>query len=128
MKGNRRRDTKPELAVRRLLHSQGLRYRVDYPLPFDKKRSADILFTKKKIAVFIDGCFWHGCPTHFSPPGTNRAFWVAKIEGNRKRDARTNQELVQHGWVVLRYWTHDDPRDIARDIAEKAIGPTTLPR
>lgn len=123
MKGNKRRDTQPELAVRHLLHAQGLRYRVDFPLPFDRRRTADIAFTKKKVAVFIDGCFWHGCPTHFKPPTRNRDFWVAKITGNRERDTRTSHDLEDRGWLVLRYWTHESVEDIVSDIAWRVASP-----
>ena len=82
MLGNRRRDTAPELLIRRLLHAQGLRYRVDWPLPFDRRRRADIVFTRQKVAVFIDGCFWHGCPEHYIAPRANGEFWADKVARN----------------------------------------------
>jgi DNA mismatch endonuclease (patch repair protein) len=107
MQANRGRDTQPELAVRRGLHARGLRYRVDHPLPFDRRRRADIAFTRAKVAVFIDGCFWHGCPDHGTTPRTNSEFWSAKIARNRERDAETDLRLRQEGWLVLRFWEHD---------------------
>lgn len=110
MRGNRSRDTKPELAVRRLLHAEGLRYRVNArPLP-EVRRTADIVFRAKRIAVFIDGCYWHGCPAHYVPSKSNRDYWKGKIEANVARDAQTNVLLSDAGWTVLRYWAHDQPR------------------
>jgi DNA mismatch endonuclease (patch repair protein) len=81
---------------------------VDHPLPFDRRRRADVVFTRAKVAVFIDGCFWHGCPEHGTTPRTNTAFWSAKIERNRVRDADTTARLEALGWSVLRFWEHDD--------------------
>jgi DNA mismatch endonuclease (patch repair protein) len=107
MRSNRGRDTGPELALRRVLHARGLRYRVDHPLPFDRRRRADIAFTRAKVAVFIDGCFWHGCPEHGATPRTNTAFWSAKIARNRERDADTVRRLDEAGWAVLRFWEHE---------------------
>lgn len=109
MRANRGRDTGPEMAVRRALHARGLRYRVDHPLPFDRRRRADIVFTRAKVAVFIDGCFWHGCPEHGTTPRTNTAFWADKIVTNRVRDADTTARLEGLGWIVLRFWEHEEP-------------------
>lgn len=120
MRGNRRRDTAPEMAVRRLLHARGLRYRVDYaPLPGVRRR-ADIAFPRRRIAVFIDGCFWHGCPTHRSVPMSNREFWLEKFRRNRARDADTDRRLRASRWTVLRYWAHESPDDVAEAI-ERAL-------
>lgn len=117
MRANRRRDTKAELAVRRRLHRAGARYRVDYaPDPTDRRRKADIVFTRTRIAVFIDGCFWHGCPLHFIPPKSNTDYWAPKIAGNRRRDAATRSRLESLGWTVLRFWEHEDPDDVAQSI------------
>lgn len=122
MKANRRRDTRAELAVRRLLHRAGARYRVDYaPDPADRKRKADIVFTRARIAVFIDGCFWHGCPQHYIPPRSNADYWLPKIEGNRKRDADTSAHLKALGWRVLRFWEHEDPVAIVEQILQELI-------
>jgi len=113
MQGNKGRDTSPELAVRRLLHAAGLRYRVNYsPLP-GLRRTADIVFTKKKIAIFIDGCFWHSCPEHGSRPKTNGEYWSPKLEGNLARDADTNAQLRAAGWLVVRYWEHQEAASVA---------------
>jgi DNA mismatch endonuclease (patch repair protein) len=110
MQSQRTRDTRPELAVRRLLHAAGMRYRVDAaPLP-SLRRRADIVFRPVRVAVFIDGCFWHGCPDHGNPrPVANSWYWPAKIEGNRARDADTDRRLRDAGWAVIRAWEHDDP-------------------
>jgi DNA mismatch endonuclease (patch repair protein) len=117
MRANRGRDTGPEMAVRRALHARGLRYRVDHPLPFDRRRRADIAFTRAKVAVFVDGCFWHGCPDHGSTPRTNSAFWSAKIGRNRSRDADTTERLESLGWSVLRFWEHEEPIRSAEVVA-----------
>ncbi|MCL2611673.1 MAG: very short patch repair endonuclease [Nocardioidaceae bacterium] len=118
MQGNRGRDTKPELAVRRAAHAAGLRYRVDYrPIPTLNRR-ADLVFTRAKIAVFVDGCFWHGCPEHHTIAKTNASFWADKVRHNRERDANTDELLVQAGWTVIRVWEHE-PADlvVARIVA-----------
>lgn len=117
MLGNKGRDTKPELAVRRLLHAQGLRYRVNArPLP-ELRRTADVVFRRQKLAVFIDGCYWHGCPVHYTAPRVNASFWSVKVQRNRERDADTNCSLGAAGWTVLRYWAHEDPQVVAAAIA-----------
>jgi len=118
MRGNRSRDTEPELAVRRILHAQGLRYRVNIrPLPL-LRRTADIVFTAKHIAVFIDGCYWHGCPEHYVASKSNRNYWDAKITANRARDNETTVLLSKAGWIVLRYWSHVPPEEVANSIRE----------
>ena len=122
MQANRRRDTGPELAVRRALHTRGMRYRVDHPLPFDRRRRADIAFTRAKVAVFIDGCFWHGCPMHGTTPKTNSAFWVEKIARNRARDDDTTNRLEADGWIVLRFWEHDDSAFCAERVRQALEG------
>jgi DNA mismatch endonuclease (patch repair protein) len=108
MRGNRRRDTTPELALRRGVHALGLRYRVDAkPLP-DLNRRADLVFTRAKVAVFLDGCYWHGCPEHGTIAKTNEQYWSPKIAGNRRRDADTDRRLVEAGWLPLRVWEHEN--------------------
>ena len=120
MRGNRSRDTKPELALRRLVHAQGLRYRVAAkPLP-KMRRTADLLFRPTKVAVFVDGCFWHGCPEHFVPPKTNPDYWEKKIGGNVQRDHDTDSRLAEEGWLVLRFWAHQAPEECA-DTVVKAV-------
>ena len=122
MRANRGRDTGPELAVRRALHRMGLRYRVDHPLPFDRRRRADIVFTRPRVAVFIDGCFWHGCPDHGTTPRTNTRFWSEKIARNRGRDLETTERLEAEGWVVLRFWEHEEPSQVALEVAKAVSG------
>jgi DNA mismatch endonuclease, patch repair protein len=114
MQATRRRDTAPELALRRELHRRGLRYRVDAPPIHGLRRRADILFTRRRLAVFVDGCFFHGCPQHATQPKINFDFWRAKIERNQARDADTNLRLEQAGWSVLRVWEHE-PTSAAAD-------------
>ena len=114
------RDTKPELAVRRLIHARGLRYRVDWRLPFDRRRRADIAFPSRHVAVFIDGCWWHGCAMHYRAPKTNADWWREKVEGNRIRDRETDERLKAMGWSVIRAWEHDDPAVIA-DRVERVV-------
>lgn len=111
------RDTQPELALRRLLHAGGLRYRVDRaPLPWLRRR-ADLVFGPAKIAVFVDGCFWHGCPQHGTQPRRNAQWWAEKLRRNRERDADTDRELTAAGWIPIRVWEHQDPRKAAEDVA-----------
>ena len=108
MLANRRRDTKPEMAVRRAVHALGMRYRVDArPLP-DLNRRADLVFSGPKVAVFVDGCYWHGCPIHGHTPSTNPGYWVPKLRRNQERDAETNARLAAAGWTVVRVWEHED--------------------
>jgi DNA mismatch endonuclease, patch repair protein len=120
MLGNVRRDTNPELAVRRELHRRGLRYRVDYPLPMAPRRRADIVFTRAKVAVYIDGCFWHGCPDHATSPTRNSDYWQPKLQRNKSRDLETTAMLTEAGWVVLRFWEHQSAIDVA-DAIEQAV-------
>lgn len=117
MMSNRRRDTGPELAVRRILHARGLRYRVDAPLDFDRRRRADIVFPRAHLIVFIDGCFWHGCDQHYTVPATHPEFWADKRTKNMARDIETTQRLRSEGWNVLRFWEHETPEAIADGIA-----------
>lgn len=126
MLGNRGRDTTPELAVRRLLHRAGLRYRVDIRPERAVRRKADIVFTRQKIAVFIDGCFWHGCPDDFSMPKTNAGYWTKKIEGNISRDRETTDSLHEYGWTVLRFWAHEDSERVAQTIIRAIRAPDML--
>lgn len=118
MQSNKAKDTGPELAVRRLLHASGLRYWVDRAPLAGLRRRADVLFPRQHVAVFIDGCFWHGCPEHGPTKfGANANYWYDKIDANRARDADTNERLEQAGWTVLRFWEHDDPKAVADAIA-----------
>ena len=101
-----RRDTAPELALRRELHRRGLRYRVDHPLPGMPRRRADLLFPRAKVAVFVDGCFWHSCPIHGTKPANNEAWWAKKLQRHVERDRETDAALETAGWTVLRFWEH----------------------
>lgn len=116
MQANRRRDTKPELAVRRLLHAGGFRYRVDYRLAPPLRTRADIVFTKRRIAVFIDGCFWHSCPDHATRPKRNSDYWGPKLARNAERDRQTDAALKALGWTVLRFWEHVSPAEVVAGI------------
>lgn len=116
MQGNRGRDTTAELVVRRLVHARGLRYRVNARPEPDLRRTADMLFGPAKVAVFIDGCYWHGCPVHFRAPATNVEYWSRKIDGNRERDLDTTARLEERGWRVLRFWAHEAPSETAARI------------
>lgn len=118
MKANRRRDTKPELRIRSALHRSGLRFRVDTAPLRGVRRRADIVLTRVHVAVFIDGCFWHGCHEHFIPPKTNADYWRQKIQRNRDRDKETDRILADAGWTVLRFWEHENPSDAANVIVK----------
>jgi DNA mismatch endonuclease, patch repair protein len=113
----RQKGTDAELDLRSALHAMGLRYRVQVPLLTQPRRVADIVFPTEKIAVFVDGCFWHGCPQHASWPKNNADFWRDKIEANRARDADTNRRLDELGWTVIRVWAHDQTVAAADRIA-----------
>lgn len=122
MQANRRRDTGPELAIRRAVHSLGLRYRVDQrPIPALNRR-ADLVFRKAAVAVFVDGCYWHGCPEHGATPVANADFWAQKFSRNRARDADTDRLLAAAGWTVVRIWEHEDPQAAAELIATLVRG------
>ena len=114
------RDTAPELALRRELHRRGLRYCVDHPLPNIPRRRADITFTKARVVVFVDGCFWHMCPEHHTLPTTNAQWWRRKLEGNVERDRQTDTTLMEAGWTVLRFWEHMDVTESA-NVVEQAV-------
>jgi len=128
MRANRGRDTKPEIALRRELHRRGLRYFVDRrPLP-GLNRRADIVFPRLKIAVFVDGCFWHGCPEHHTISASNAAFWSGKVEKNKERDRDTTARLEDAGWLVIRAWEHEDTTRVADSVIanvalRRALGP-----
>jgi len=123
MRANKPRDTKPELRLRRALHQRGHRFRVAFRIP-GTRRSIDIAYTRKRIAVFVDGCFWHGCPEHARPSRRNAAFWVSKIASNRSRDAETDELLRSEGWRVIRIWEHEElEAAIARiEVAVRSAG------
>jgi len=109
MKGNRRADTGPELALRRALHGLGYRYRKDYRLDLADgiRVRPDIVFTARRVAVFVDGCFWHCCPDHGSQPAANTWYWEPKLRRNVERDRVADAALARAGWTVLRLWEHE---------------------
>lgn len=112
----RTRDTAPEVAIRSIVHRTGLRYRIHVrPLPF-LRREADMVFGPAKVAVFVDGCFWHQCPAHATQPKSNGAWWAAKLKRNIERDLETDQTLRANGWDPIRIWEHEDPREAAKRI------------
>ena len=122
MASQRRRDTDPELAIRRKLHARGLRFFVHRrPLP-QLRREADVVFPRAHLAVFVDGCFWHGCPLHGVSPRVNSDYWRVKLEGNRARDEDTNLILSSAGWRVFRAWEHEDPSHVADQIEAIVAG------
>jgi DNA mismatch endonuclease (patch repair protein) len=111
MRGNRSRDTLPELAIRSALHALGLRFRVDVRPDPTVPRRADVVFRGPRIAVFVDGCFWHGCPEHYRPPGTNPRYWLDKVSINQARDVDTDRRLHATGWQTIRVWEHEPVRE-----------------
>lgn len=119
MRANRGRDTAPEIAVRKIVHGVGLRYRVDHRPIASLNRRADLVFTRARVAVFIDGCFWHGCLEHHTVAKTNGTYWSEKVRRNRARDVETNHLLSEDGWLVLRFWEHEPPAEVAAEIIDK---------
>ena len=120
MARQRTRDTDPEVALRRILHSRGLRYRLDQPLPGLPRRRADITFARQRVAVFVDGCFWHACPEHGTWPKRNDEWWATKIRRNIERDRETDAHLQAYGWTVIRVWEHE-ASDHAADRVEEVL-------
>lgn len=121
MQLQRERDTAPEMALRRELHRRGLRYRVDQPIVTGTRRRVDIVFASPRVAVFVDGCFWHGCRWHGKREhSVNGWYWPGKIAGNRERDKDTDRRLRSDGWTVIRVWEHADPVVVA-DRIEAAV-------
>jgi DNA mismatch endonuclease (patch repair protein) len=117
-----RRDTLPELAIRSELHRRGFRFRVDRaPLPGLRSR-ADIVFGPARVAVYVDGCFWHSCPEHGTKPKANAEWWERKLERNRERDAETDRALREQGWEVVRIWEHEDPGEAAERVIRAIEG------
>lgn len=124
MSRQRRTGTAPELALRRELHRRGLRYRVDLPVDVAglRRRRPDVIFTRRRIAVFVDGCFWHACPLHATSPKANGDWWAAKLTANVARDRDTDARLAVAGWTVVRIWEHE-PVGEAADRVERAVRP-----
>lgn len=118
MSAQRRTGTAPEIALRRALHRRGLRYRVAIAPLAGLRRKADIVFPRARVAVFVDGCFWHGCPDHGRRRHeVNGWYWPDKIERNQRRDTDTDARLRAAGWAVVRVWEHEPPSEAAGMIA-----------
>lgn len=113
MQGNRSIDTRPELALRSELHRRGYRFRKSIAPVVDLRCRADVVFARARVAVFVDGCFWHRCPEHGTRPRTNGGYWQVKLDRNVARDRRNNEALTASGWTVVRVWEHEDVRDAA---------------
>lgn len=121
MRANHRRDTRPERRVRSLLHARGLRFRVDHGLVAgDVRVRPDVVFTRARLVLFIDGCFWHACPIHGNQPQRNRGYWAPKLIRNAERDRRVTHALEGDGWLVVRAWEHEDASDVA-DRVSRAV-------
>jgi DNA mismatch endonuclease (patch repair protein) len=118
MSRTRGRDTRPELELRSSLHRRGFRFRVDRGVLPDVKRRVDIVFPRERLAVFVDGCYWHGCPAHRTQAKANASFWREKIESNIARDRDTDARLRDRGWEVIRVWEHDDVDEAVRRIGK----------
>lgn len=116
MLANRGSETAPEIALRSILHRRGLRFRKHVAPLSGLRCQADVVFTRAKVAVFVDGCFWHRCPQHATFPKANAAWWRAKLEQNFERDRRNDQALAEAGWAVVRVWEHEDPSAAAGQI------------
>lgn len=117
MQRQRQKNTRPELLLRAELHRRGLRFFVDRAPLRDMRGRADLVFPRSRVAVYVDGCFWHGCPTHGTWPTNNSAWWRTKINGNRARDTDTDRRLREAGWVSVRVWEHE----VASEAAERVI-------
>jgi len=115
MLGNRSRDTKPEVALRSILHRRGFRFRKRHTIRLGSGRwtQPDVVFTRDRLAVFVDGCFWHMCPVHSTSPRVNSAYWGPKLDRNVARDRDTDSRLRDLGWQVVRAWEHESPEDVA---------------
>ena len=120
MQSNRSRDTSLEWRVRKELFRRGFRYRVSCQPIRGLPRKADVVFTRLKLAIFLDGCFWHCCPEHFKMPKSNLAYWGVKLPRNQERDVETNNALASQGWTVLRFWEHDETDKIC-NVIEKVV-------
>lgn len=126
MKAVRRRDTKPEKVLRSELHARGLRFKIDAPPEPGLRGRADVVFPRARIAIYVDGCFWHSCPEHATIPKANREWWEAKLAANVERDKRVTRDLTDRGWQVLRIWEHSDMPTTAAQIAELYLLRTNL--
>src|SRR4051812_30897719 len=122
-----RAGTLPEMSLRRLLHARGLRYRVGWPVPGLRRRTIDIAFTKARVAVYVHGCFWHGCPQHGTSPQANSVWWHDKLERNRARDEDTRRHLAQLGWTTVEIWEHQPAEEALQRVIEALTSLNQLP-
>src|SRR5687767_797945 len=120
MESQQRRNTRPEIALRSELHRRGLRFRVERPPLVGMRSRADVVFVAARVAVFVDGCFWHSCPAHGSEPKNNHEWWARKLKSNVARDERIRRTLAEAGWLALRIWEHEDVT-AAADAVERAV-------
>lgn len=132
MKAVRQRDTAPEVAIRRAIFRRGYRFRIQVRPLGGLNRRADVVFPTEKVAVFVDGCFWHCCPLHGTSAKANAEFWAEKLETNRKRDTETDDLLRSEGWLPVRIWEHEDPEEAAEKVcglvlARRNAGTTGVP-
>ena len=119
MRANRSKDTLPEASLRSALHRRGLRFRKSYVIRSEQMRvRVDIAFPSRRVAVFLDGCFWHRCPTHGVRPSVNQGYWLPKLQRNVDRDNRVDDFLTTEGWKVIRVWEHESPLEAAARVSE----------
>lgn len=117
MRSNRPRDTRPEVALRSALHAAGLRFRKHYRPVTGSRCEVDVAFTRRRVVVLLDGCFWHGCPEHATRPATHGEWWAAKLDRNQARDRENDAMLTEAGWTVLRFWEHERTEDVVASVA-----------
>lgn len=128
MRGNRKRDTRPEVAIRSALHRRGLRFRKDVLLRVgDLRVRADVVFPRRRLALFVDGCFWHRCPEHGTSPRANAAYWGPKLDRNVERDRMQTAALRADGWTVVRAWEHEDPDEVALAVEQLLRATSSAP-
>jgi len=120
MSRQKSRNTQPEIRLRRVLHGRGLRFRVNFAPEASVRRTPDIVFTRARVVIFVDGCFWHRCPEHRTIPRTNDEWWAAKLARNAQRDRETDASFTGLGWKVVRVWEHVDPEEAA-DTVESLV-------
>lgn len=119
MRANKKRDTQPEVRLRSLLHGRGMRFRKDYMIRVNDRRvRVDIAFPVRRVAVFVDGCFWHRCPDHGNIPRANNRYWGPKLERNVERDRQQSMDLEADGWRVIRIWEHVCVEEAAQQIID----------
>ena len=121
MELQKRHNTGPELALRRALWRRGFRFRVDLAPIQGFRSKADLVFSRSKVAVYVDGCFWHACPAHATIPKSNRDWWIAKLQSNKRRDVHTNDRLAESGWLAVRVWEHEDVQQAVERISKIVI-------